>query len=156
MNSTLTTIAEVWQLVGGGLTILLAVIASGHVVLYKRDSRAAMAWVGLIWLVPVVGAVLYVLFGINRIRRRAALKRGGRLSAVTPEFPRVTLASADQLPAGLERFAPLARLVDQVTGRPLTAGNSVAPLVTGDAAYPAMLQAIAEATRSVAVSTYIF
>src|SRR3990172_3139819 len=122
MNSTLTTIAEVWQLVAGGLTILLAVIASGHVVLYKRDSRAAMAWVGLIWLVPVVGAVLYALFGINRIRRRAALKRGGRISAVTPEFPRVTaLASADQLPAGLEGFAPLARLVDQVTGRPLTA-----------------------------------
>ncbi len=53
------------------LTVLISVLASGHAVLRKRDVRAAVAWVGLVWLVPVVGAVLYLLLGINRIRRRA-------------------------------------------------------------------------------------
>jgi len=52
----------------GGIGVSLA--ASVHTVLYKRDSRAAVAWVGLIWLVPFVGALLYLLFGINRVRRR--------------------------------------------------------------------------------------
>ena len=46
-------------------------LASAHVVLYKRDSRAAIGWVGIIWLVPILGSVLYILLGINRIQRRA-------------------------------------------------------------------------------------
>ena len=44
----------------------------------------------------------------------------------------------------------------EVSRRPLVAGNRVTPLVSGDQAYPAMLQAIDEAARSVTLSTYIF
>ena len=153
----LSVLVEVWQFVAGGLTLLLAVIASGHAVLYKRDSRAAVAWVGLIWLVPVLGAALYGMFGVNRIRRRAALQRAGRVSTITAEFPRVGVPeSPGLLPAGLERFAPVARLVDRVTSRALVPGNAVTALVNGDEAYPAMLAAISAAERSVALSTYIF
>src|SRR5215470_11313331 len=64
-----------WHLAMAGLALLLAVVASGHAVLYKRDSRAAIAWVGFICLVPLVGAVLYFIFGINRLRRQALLLR---------------------------------------------------------------------------------
>jgi cardiolipin synthase len=38
----------------------------------------------------------------------------------------------------------------------LLAGNRVTPLVNGDQAYPAMLQAIDEAARSITLTTYIF
>jgi cardiolipin synthase len=59
------------------LTVLIAIFASAHAMLSKRDTLSAVAWVGLIWLVPLIGAALYVLLGINRIRRRAkALKAG--------------------------------------------------------------------------------
>src|SRR5579859_8094416 len=68
---------EAWHIVFAGVALVLAVFASGHAVLYKRDSRAAIAWVGFIWLVPLLGALLYFIFGINRLRRQAALLRGG-------------------------------------------------------------------------------
>src|SRR6266446_9113569 len=67
---------EVWHLVVAGLALVLSLVASGHAVLHKRDSRAAIAWVGFVWLVPLIGAVLYFIFGVNRIRRQAALLRG--------------------------------------------------------------------------------
>src|SRR5690349_24367346 len=67
---------KVWHLILGGLALLLSVLASGHAVLRKRDSRAAIAWVGFIWLVALVGAVLYFIFGVNRLRRQAASLRG--------------------------------------------------------------------------------
>ncbi len=54
----------------GSAHILLAVVVSAHIVLTKDDVRAAIGWTGLVWLTPVVGSVLYALFGINRIRRR--------------------------------------------------------------------------------------
>ena len=63
---------DVWPYVAGSLSVLLQIIVFGHVVLTKRDTRAAAAWVGLVWLVPVIGSVLYGVFGINRIRRHAA------------------------------------------------------------------------------------
>src|SRR4030095_4265763 len=60
------------------LVSAIAIVASAHAILYKRDSRAAVYWVGLIFLVPVGGALLYLLFGVNRIRRRAVIIRSNR------------------------------------------------------------------------------
>src|SRR5215472_13680449 len=66
---------EVWEWTLVGLSVLLSVVASGHAVLYKRDSRSAIAWVGFVWLAPLVGPVLYFMFAVNRVRRRASLLR---------------------------------------------------------------------------------
>jgi len=49
-----------------------------HAVLSRKDSRTTIAWVGLIWLAPVVGGLLYLVLGINRIRRKAIRARGDR------------------------------------------------------------------------------
>lgn len=157
LQQFVTAFAEIRPIVAAAVTVALAVAASAHVVLYKRDSRAAVAWVGLIWLVPVLGAVLYLLFGINRVRRRAALRRGERWTGITLEFERpATLRSEKFLPSDLYRLHSLAELVDRVTGRPVTAGNAVTPLENGDAAYPDMLAAIERSQRSVGLCTYIF
>ncbi|MEY2428944.1 MAG: cardiolipin synthase [Verrucomicrobiota bacterium] len=149
---------EVWHFVFLGLALLSSVVASGHAVLYKRDSRAAIAWVGFIWLVPMVGAVLYFIFGINRLRRQAALLRGGleRYSARTfePECPPEELHR--HLPGDTDHLHMLARVVGEVVEKPLLPGNSIEPLINGDEAYPAMLQAIQEAQESVSFTTYIF
>ena len=47
------------------LALVMSLVASGHALLYKRDSRAAALWVALTWFVPIVGALLYFVFGIN-------------------------------------------------------------------------------------------
>ena len=69
---------EVWPYLVTALDLAIALAASGHAILYKRDARSAVAWVGFIWLVPFLGALLYVLLGVNRIRRRARSLRAGR------------------------------------------------------------------------------
>jgi len=43
-----------------------------------------------------------------------------------------------------------------VVSRPLSQGNDISTLVNGDQAYPAMLNAIAQAERSISLLTYIF
>ncbi|MEJ2547733.1 MAG: PLDc N-terminal domain-containing protein [Gemmatimonadota bacterium] len=62
--------SALWPFLIGLADIVLAVIASSHAILRKREVRAAIGWVGLIWLVPFGGALLYLLLGVNRIRRR--------------------------------------------------------------------------------------
>lgn len=149
---------ESWHLGVAGLTVLLAALAAGHALLFKRDSRSVIAWVGFIALVPLVGAVLYFIFGVNRIRRRAALLRGGleryRAQSAPSECPPEELQH--HLPAHAGHLHLLARLVGGVVQRPLLAGNQVDPLLNGDEAFPAMLEAIRTARRSVSFCTYIF
>ena len=132
--------------------VLLSVLASAHVILHKRDSRAAISWVGLIWLAPGIGALLYVILGVNRIRRRAIALGRARRQLLPGDAPEATPAAA----AASESLAGLARLGAVVSGRPLLAGNRVTPLRNGEEAYPAMLDAIEHAATSVTLSSYIF
>ena len=53
------------------LDVVLAMGVTAHAVLWKRDSRAVIGWVGLAWMAPLVGACAYFFFGVNRIRRKA-------------------------------------------------------------------------------------
>ncbi|HYN39963.1 MAG TPA: phospholipase D-like domain-containing protein [Rhodospirillales bacterium] len=159
-----------WPPLLAALQIGLAALASVHAVLYKRDVRAAIGWIGLIWLVPFGGAMLYALFGINRIRRRASEMRARRTPGRPPDRispqagdaadQRVALpagvAPSPALPAGSRHLLPVAHLLDRIAAAPLTSGNAILPLPGGSRAYAAMLAAIDGATRTVGLATYIF
>jgi cardiolipin synthase len=110
--------------------------------------------VGLIWLTPGVGALLYALLGLNRIRRTALVMQRDKRRFVSATHP----SAQPEWLAGMtdRRFQGLARLAQRVSGRPLLAGNAVQPLINGDEAYPAMRAAIDAATASVSLCTYIF
>lgn len=149
-------IVELWPALLSLIHVLLASVVTVHAVLGRREVPAVIGWVGLAWLAPVMGSILYVVFGINRIRR-SALQLGTPSVVVTGELlvePEVPLAAAllGQSPA-LEQ---LARVGARVTGLPLRSGNRIEPLVDGDEAYPPMLEAIARAEHSVLLASYIF
>ena len=151
-------LSEFHPFVVGALSTLLSIVVSGHVILNKRDARAAAAWVGLVWFVPVLGSVFYALFGVNRIRRRAvALRELGVDIRPQPRDSRTdfkVVTTVLEEPTGY--LGALARMVGRVTHRPLVAGNRITALPDGDVAYPEMINAIRSAKHSVALSTYIF
>jgi cardiolipin synthase len=146
----------------GGVLVLLnfigAIIASSHVVMYKRDPRATLGWVGVIWLAPFIGPLLYWAFGINRVRRKALRFRGREPREVPTELDcdceGATLAP--HLSGHTEHLADLCRLNTKVTQWPLLHGNHIRPLRNGDEAYPVMLDAIRGAQKSIGLSSYIF
>jgi cardiolipin synthase A/B len=140
--------ATALDLAFGAVVLALALATAGHAVIYKRDPRSAALWVLLAWLLPVIGALLYVFFGVNRVQRRAARLRRDLVRV------RTTSESDERLP--VTELVPLARLVGEVVERPLLPGNCIEALVDGVEAYPAMLQAIESAQSSVALASYIF
>ncbi|MFP4643788.1 MAG: cardiolipin synthase [Spirochaetales bacterium] len=151
-------IVSFWPLLTAVATIALSVFTAGHAILYKRDSRAAVAWVGLIWLAPVVGSLLYLLLGINRVKRRALVRRSDETARVRPmeTWSCTPEELRERLPSHSEHLIEMARLTARLTGLPLTYGNNVEPLFDGEQAYPAMLEAIERARKSISLATYIF
>ncbi|MBC8317861.1 MAG: cardiolipin synthase [Desulfobulbaceae bacterium] len=141
-----------------GSLILLSYTAV-HILLNKHDTRAATGWLGLVWFAPIIGICLYWLLGVNRIKRKARARLASRRAIPLPERK---LAVAPQDVIRLLKIeeqnglAMLCQLTEKVTRQPLMEGNEITPLINGDQAYPAMLEAIQTATYSISLCTYIF
>ena len=140
-----------------GLYIAMALAVSVHATLWKRDSRAVIGWIGVAWLSPYIGALAYYLFGINRIQRRAVQLSVRRAWRHAEEIKLSARESTQQeLFLDSEFAGGMVRLSQQLSGAALLPGNAVQPLINGDEAFPAMLQAIRGARKSVCLCSYIF
>ena len=151
MMDWLAKASQFWPHLAAGFHLLASVLASAHVLLHKRDTRAATLWIAFVWLMPAVGPLLYLAFGVNRVRRRALML--GVHRATSRPIPEDL---GEPEPEGAEHLKSLARVVGRVIGKPLIAANRVQPLVNGDQAFPAMLAAIESAQRSISMVSYIF
>lgn len=131
-----------------GLVVpMVAALAAGHALLNKREPRSALGWVVCCILLPLLGPMLYALFGINRTRASARRMR--------PEPDDLGIRRAKESDADTGRF-PLSRIGRRVTQRALLACTQVDILHDGDEAYPRMLEAIESARERICLATYIF
>jgi cardiolipin synthase len=144
-------INQFWPHIAAGFYLVAGLLATGHALLYKRDTRAATIWLGIIWTLPGLGALLYLVFGVNRIRRRA-IKLGVHETFNRP----VPENLGESEPTGAEHLQHIAHVVSHITTQPLLGGNHIEPLLAGDAAFPAMLAAIDGAKKTITLCTYIF
>ena len=131
------------------LGLAIAACVTWHVLLRKREVASAVGWIGLAWFAPITGGLVYFVFGVNRVQRRARRLRqqvgkrgGGRVARLSP--------SDDG------HLDPLERGVAKITSRAILPGNAIQMFHDGDESYPQMLAEIAGAKRSVAMSCYIF
>jgi cardiolipin synthase len=137
-------------IVGSLAHLAIASLVTVHVLLYKRNVAASVSWIGIAWLSPFLGAVLYLTMGINRVKRRAQRLRRQRLPLTVPdEILAAAAAAADPL-------TPLEFAIGRLTGLPCEPGNKIEILHSGDQAYPRMLAAIEKAEKSVGLASYIF
>ena len=134
---------------------VVAPFAILHALLYKRDSRAAMGWIGISLVFPIAGPVLYFLFGVNRLRARALQVTGHGLSFLRIGYERGSLRPADTSPPE-EDAHYLAHIGWSTTGEALSTGNRVELLENGDNLYSRLLVDIGLAKRSIRLSSYIF
>ncbi|HXS08066.1 MAG TPA: phospholipase D-like domain-containing protein [Rhizomicrobium sp.] len=146
---TLTWPTESIEAVIGLVYLILAVSVSVDVLLKKSDVRAALGWIAAAWLSPIFGSLLYYMFGINRVTRRALKLR-------RPDEPQARRRPGGADPVASPNIALLAEVGRRITENPLIAGNAITVLEGGDEAYPEMLAAIAAAKKNIAMASYIY
>lgn len=133
----------------------IGLTAAGHALLHKRDSRSALGWVAVCLTFPLAGPTLYILFGVNRVRRSASRMRRAR-TTIYPASLSTSAHSDYVLSTSLPQYSKrIAQVGHSILGTPCLGGNCVEPLYNGDQAYPAMLAAIESATQSIYLASYI-
>ena len=139
-------------------SIVITILSAWHALLYKRDPKASLGWIAVILMFPVLGYLLYFIFGINRIKTRAKKLTGklnfrGFIGFDPVEEPIAIPETLTNLP---EEYKKIALITNSITGLPLTGQNSLQVLHNGENAYPVMIDSIDKADKSVFLSTYIF
>jgi cardiolipin synthase len=140
-----------WVTITVILHILLSLLTSLHVIMFKENERTSLAWIGLVVLSPVVGSLFYWLFGINRIKRLAKKKHPQTPIPGASQHEKVT--NYHHLPQNWHSAIIAGQSIEPAN---YIAQNTVEPLINGDAAYPSMLQSIRNAKRYIVLSSYIF
>ncbi|MYN13323.1 cardiolipin synthase [Pusillimonas sp. TS35] len=136
------------------LSLVVGGTAAVHAAMTKNDVRAAIAWVGVIIMSPLLGPLLYLIAGINRVRQEHISDQQNRYLKDWASNPVLPIARTDELDA--PQLESLRVAGDRISQFPLRAGNQITLLRGGDETYPAMTAAIDAAQRSIALQTYIF
>jgi cardiolipin synthase A/B len=132
-----------WMEIGLQLACVLAVLAR------RREPSVTLAWLLGIVLFPIVGMVLFWFFGRDRVRRSAR----PRLRLLAERRAEESGADIEAIPQAMRS---LARTAWQTGRAAVTVGNQVETLVDGSQVYPALLDAIAGAERTVDATYYSF
>lgn len=152
----LDIVSEYWPYIFLVASIVVGAAAAAHAAMTKEDVRAATGWVGVIIFSPMLGAFIYMIAGINRIRHTAlATRRAGRRTFEKQSSEHAL--APDQIAAQFGRqFRALNTLGNRITRFFMTTGNGVRLLETGDEAYAEICAAIDGAEESIILESYIF
>ncbi|MEM9702995.1 MAG: cardiolipin synthase, partial [Planctomycetota bacterium] len=143
----------------GSITLvgyLLSLILVRWVLLLKKDNSAStVAWIMAIVLAPYLGALLFLIFGVNRVNRRAELKAAGdaRIDAVTPSLAEHRVFGSD---TDEEPDRTLMRLQTAVGHFPPVGGNRVEVLDDTNRTLGLIRREIEAATHSIHLEYYIW
>ncbi len=135
---------------------LLTLVLLRWVLLTKKEQPSStVAWAMVIVLVPYLGGLLFLAFGINRVDRRARLKAEAD-RVVERQLPAVILAQIlpDELDDPLSRT--LARVASRAGRTRLTGGNAVVVALDVNRAFGLLEQAIADARETLHLEYYIW
>ena len=155
-----------WLSVGAAVHFLLFAAVVLHVLRHRRRADSTLLWLLIAWSLPVAGTVLYAMFGVDRVpkeRWRRNVQRhvqmdGARDAATDDVVPEAYWRSVGGAPTtpmdawARELDRPLAAMLESF---PLLGGNLVTPLLTGDEAFPKMLEAIREARHHIHLQSFI-
>lgn len=144
----------VWliSILGYGLTLLLLPVV---VLLKKRQPGSTVAWMLAIVFIPIGGALLFLLFGINRVERRKASKARSaeQLSEQQPVWSEPKRLPRDDDRPEIHR---LMRLAQRLTGDWPTEGNRVELLTDTNRTLGLIEQALLNARESIHLEYYIW
>jgi cardiolipin synthase len=143
--------------------VLLAAVFSFDVLLHKHRPVSAVLWLATVWAFPYVGALLYLVFGVDRVQRGGEERKASKAlvrerAAQRPLFEQLVVDLDGGSDDPLEQAAGyILRGTDpSVPANRVLRGNHVEFLIDGDQFYPQLIQAIEASRQSVHLQTFIF
>ena len=135
------------------VSYIIGIGAALHALLKAREPKSALIWGAVCLFLPFMGALLYVIFGVNRVKKMTQNWRShGASHFLSAKAEKHTLSGHGLTPD----FRALLQSGDKLLNAHMRSGCKIEPLFDGKETYPAMLKAIESATDSIFLMSYIF
>ncbi|MFN0196248.1 MAG: cardiolipin synthase [Planctomycetaceae bacterium] len=149
------SIRGLWALLISGGYLLTMVLIPWVIVMKKRQPVSTIAWIMAIIILPYVGALLFLVFGVNRVERRTARKLDAnmKMQRLLPGVAAYQFVASENMDPQQSRLMKLAnRLSDTVP----TQGNQIQILSDTNQTLSLIEKAIEEAENSLHLEYYIW
>ncbi|MFO0871694.1 MAG: cardiolipin synthase [Pirellulales bacterium] len=134
--------------------VLLLAVLSIRVIMRRRSVGFSLAWLTVIFSVPLLGAFLYLLLGELRLGGKRA-RRANLIHGPYQDWL-AELCDPSRVPAIDTRWEPLARLAESAVAFPPQGDNRIELLADADSSFQALLSDIEAAQRTVHLEFYIW
>ncbi len=138
-----------FYVIGVSFQLLSLVISFRLLFIDKRGTNSKVAWILIVFILPIIGIIFYFLFGRNPQTRKfseAQIEESKKIIKVMHDLPGTNLDNAPKLSlkqASLTDIAPLK-------------GNEVQILTNGDITFKDILTYLKKATNHIHIQYYIF
>lgn len=160
---TLETIYSVISIVIPVVHVIISGSAVVHILGSRKRASPTILWILAVIYLPWVGPVLYLVFGVNKVRRRLEkrMERRAKMpNSITelaqPQGPAMgeanQTAAVGQWP---DHFLEFFHLLDNLSVYEAVGGNRCQLMRGGESVYKEMERAIDEAQHSIHLMTYI-
>ncbi len=155
------TLAEYWREITAFVAAIdgfLILIVIPWILAIKKEAISALAWCLLVILIPLLGVVLFILFGYQSVHRPLKRKRMHRrvFRAKNPAGRQPLHAEAEQAEDPDETWEGMGRLARRLEAYPLTSGNQLKVYYEGRPAFDDMFAAIRAADHHIHLEFFIF
>lgn len=146
--------------VGYWLYVLLIIVVSTEIILNARSVSKALAYLAVIALLPIVGVVFYLSFGINYRKRkmysRKIWKDTRLANLVEKQLEQQFKSTSLEHVRDISYFFPLAKMIQNDAKNIFSSGNKVSLLLNGEAKFPQILADLRNAKDHIHIEYYIF
>ena len=156
-----------WVVISTALHLMAFIAVTLHALQRRRNASATILWIFVAWSFPIIGPLLYLAFGVDRLPAKGLEKKAANQHMMA-QRDRRHQESGPFIARHLEYRArsdaltsPLSRSLNKAINilnpqHPLLTGCDIKPLLCGDEAYPLMLEAIRAAKHHIHMQSFIF
>src|SRR5690606_16554026 len=127
------------------------------VILRRRfDSPTALAWLMIIFFLPVLGLLLYALIGTNRLGRKRVRLHNRVIALMRTPERLAELKARARKPHVAEEVTALVHQAERIGGMPVAGGNEVELLGDSDQVIERIIRDIDAAKHHVHMLFYIY
>lgn len=144
------------------LHILAFTLVTLHSLQRQRNASSTLLWIFVAWSFPVVGPLIYLCFGVDRVHDRGFEKylAGQRLLNARATTQKTAPFAYWHNPTTIPHASDLQRSMNRVLDallpeHPAHPDNAIQPFTSGAEAYPKMLAAIRSAKKHIHLQSFI-
>ena len=140
----------------GILYVLVTIAAVLHVILYGSRPIRSLSWLLFLILLPFIGILLYILFGVSRRTNGLFnLKETRKRREYDEEHDKINKVP-DPITFQDKKNKKLTKMLKKCTGYPAYSGNQVTVLEQGKEMFETLFEALENAEKFIHAHYYIF